>query len=97
MIGINKVVNSKMRKGTKFVIINWIVVISLITFMIVGLSLVVILASSEKSTLVVNLVDKLNIAAVITALLGQSGVATVANSVRIAIENRNGRKEGDSA
>lgn len=97
MLGIEKITKSKMRKGTKFVIINFAVVMFLISFMIVGLSIVVVFASPTTSSAVVELVDKLNIAAVITALLGQSGFATVANSVRIAVENRNGRKDTDAA
>ena len=80
---LQKIISSNMRTGTKFVIINWVVTILLIIFMIVGLPLL-----SMVNKVFLEVIRSMNISAVIGALLGQSSLCTVAQTLRVAIENK---------
>ena len=87
MINLNpfkKIINSNSRTGTKIVIINFIIVLIIIIFMTIGLPLL-----SIKFKIIVEIIDKLHIDRIIIALLGQGSLITMANSIRIAIENKN--------
>ncbi|MCK4260034.1 MAG: hypothetical protein KAX49_13730 [Halanaerobiales bacterium] len=80
---LNKVFVMKARTGTKLVIINYIITIGLIIFLIIGLPFLAI-----KWNIFVTVIEKMNISNIIIALLGQSGLSTIANEIRKAIENR---------
>lgn len=90
---LSKITQANIRTGTKFVIINWIVTMFVVVFVSVILPLL-----SMKFSIMVSVIDKLNPSSVIIALLGQSGIATAANTIRIAIENAATKKaEGPKA
>jgi len=85
---LTRITQSNMRTGTKFVIINWIVSMIVVLFVSVILPLLAI-----KFKVMVEVIAQLRPATVITALLGQSGISTAANQIRIAIENRANKKQ----
>ena len=82
-----KVLDMKARTGTRFVIMNWIVTMLLIIVITLNVYIVIPFLAIKYPALMAVL-DKLNPASIITALLGQSGASTIANSIRIAIENK---------
>ena len=90
-MGLVNLVSSEKRTGGKVVIINWIVTIALVIFVVAVLPLLAI-----PFKIIVDVIEKLNVSAVIIALLGQSGLTTAVVEVRKAIENKNGRKEDKS-
>jgi hypothetical protein len=77
------ITKSNMRTGTKFAILNFIFTMLIISFLIVGLPLLAI-----KWQIFVTVIEKMNISSIIIALLGQSGLATVANEIRKAVESK---------
>lgn len=85
---LKKVMEMKTRTGTKFVIINWIITTCLISIMILVKYLVLPLLALKYSEEVTPVIGLLDVAGVITALVSQSGAATVANTLRIAYENK---------
>jgi len=78
-----KITKANMRTGTKFVILNFIVTMFIVLFVNVIIPVLAI-----WFPVMVEVISRLQPSAVTVALLGQSGVASAANSIRIAIENK---------
>jgi len=80
---LKKIMEMKSHTSTKFCIINFIVTMVIVFFVSVILPIL-----SIWFPVIVTVIDKLNPASIIVALLGQSGVATAVNTIRLALESK---------
>ncbi len=79
---ISQITKSNMRTGTKFILFNWIITMIVVFFVAVVLPVLTI-----WFPIMTTVIEKLNPASIIIALIGQSGLSTVVQTVRVTLEN----------